>query len=89
MVETTPTAYYSQQPQVQLENDQSQSGPVETEAEGARHISKAAVGNRSIMAALDVPVLFYTKSTHLHYPPSLHAQWRTSRRNLEKSGARI
>ena len=42
MAEAAPAANYPQQPQVQLGNDQSQSGPVGAEAEGVRHISKIA-----------------------------------------------
>jgi len=37
-----PNAYYPQQPQGQLENDEIQSGPVGAEADGVRHISKIA-----------------------------------------------
>lgn len=42
MAEAAPAVNYPQQPQVELENDQSQSGPVGAEAEGVRHISKIA-----------------------------------------------
>jgi len=42
IAEAAPAANHPQQPQVQLENDQSQSDPVGAEAEGVRHISKIA-----------------------------------------------
>ena len=62
IAEAAPNAYHSQQPQFQLENNGSQSGPVGAEADGVRHISRIAQQQTSVIGP--DPDLFCYKCLH-------------------------